>query len=129
MHIDPARHDRETAEVDGRLILAGSDARDPAVFDGDLLVPEHMAIAREHELFFPWKTSSSRIDGVDSDPHGCAISARTANADAINGSSSLTRFSAFDQEPSDRWVCRKLSATRVPASTSSTRNAWLLAAE
>ena len=34
--------------------------------------------------------------------HGCAASARTANADAIRGSSSLTRFSGFAQEPSAR---------------------------
>ena len=39
---------------------------------------------------------------IERKAHGCAISARTAKADAISGSSSLTRFSGFAQEPSAR---------------------------
>ena len=40
-------------------------------------------------------------------------SARTANAVAINGSSSFTRFSEFTQLPSRRWVRFRASATEV----------------
>src|ERR1035438_9656586 len=59
----------------------------------------------KHALFLV-EISLAQNDGLGGSLsiHGCAISARTAKADAISGSSSLTRFSAFAQEPSALWV-------------------------
>ena len=61
--IDPPGHDGIAAQVDGRLLLRGSDAGDAASVDDDLLVPEYVALAVDQGAGFDDHRLSYRQGG------------------------------------------------------------------
>ena len=62
MRVDPPGHDRKTAEIDGGFTLGRADACDAAVFDRDLLIPQHVTLAVDQRRGFD-NQRLSRRDG------------------------------------------------------------------